>query len=149
MASRNKDLGLLLDDQLCFALYASSRAVTARYRDLLARLDLTYPQYLVMLVLWEHGALSMGELGGRLHLESGTLTPLVKRLEARGLLTRERSPDDERSTVVAITDEGAALQSSARCVPNDLVAAMGMTPDAVAALRDTLKTLTVQLRAAE
>ena len=91
---------LLLDDQLCFALYAASRAVTTRYRPLLDELGLTYPQYLVMLVLWDRDSISVGELGAALQLESSTLSPLLKRLEAGGLLRRERRPDDERSVAI-------------------------------------------------
>lgn len=97
---------LLLDDQLCFALYAASRAVTARYRPLLDELGLTYPQYLVMLVLWERDSISVRELGASLQLESSTLSPLLKRLEANGLLHRERRPDDERSVAIRLSEAG-------------------------------------------
>lgn len=96
-AEPKQDGSLLLDDQLCFALYAASRAVTARYRPLLDALQLTYPQYLVMLVLWEQDSISVRDLGTALQLESSTLSPLLKRLEANGLLRRERRPEDERS----------------------------------------------------
>src|SRR3989442_3417550 len=102
--------GLGLDDQLCFALYAASRAVTAAYRPLLAELDLTYPQYLVMLVLWERGSGTVKELGDALELDYGTLSPLLKRLEAAGLVHRERRPEDERSVRVALTAGRAALR---------------------------------------
>lgn len=95
---------LLLDDQLCFALYAASRAVTARYRPLLDELGLTYPQYLVMLVLWDRDGSTVSDLGKALQLESSTLSPLLKRLEAAGLLRRERRPDDERSVALYLTD---------------------------------------------
>jgi DNA-binding MarR family transcriptional regulator len=119
---------LLLDDQLCFALYAASRAITQRYRPLLDELGLTYPQYLVMLVLWEHGTVPIKEIGAALHLDYGTLTPLIKRLEANGLLVRERSAEDERTVRVSLTEEGKALRERATGVPDAIAAAMGLTP---------------------
>jgi DNA-binding MarR family transcriptional regulator len=136
---------LLLDDQLCFALYAASRAVTARYRPLLDELGLTYPQYLVMLVLWERGASSVKELGAALHLDYGTLSPLLKRLESAGLLHRERRAEDERSVRVVLTDTGAALRERARSVPPAIGAAMGLTPAQAAELRVTLRNLVAAL----
>ena len=99
-----------LDDQLCFALYAASRAVTARYRPMLDALGLTYPQYLVMMLLWESDHQTVGQLGSRLALDSGTLSPLLKRLTAAGLVTRHRRVEDERSVSIALTDEGRALR---------------------------------------
>ncbi|MFI1397501.1 MarR family winged helix-turn-helix transcriptional regulator [Streptomyces sp. NPDC020681] len=122
------DPSLLLDDQLCFALYAASRAVTGRYRPLLEELGLTYPQYLVMLVLWEHGSVPVKDLGASLQLDYGTLTPLLKRLEANGLLRRERHREDERLVLVSPTDEGLALREQARKVPAAIGDAMGLTP---------------------
>ena len=100
---------LLLDDQLCFALYAASRAVTGLYRSLLDGLGLTYPQYLVMLVLWEGAELTVSELGERLYLDSATLTPLLKRLQSAGLVTRTRGASDERQVLIALTPAGRAL----------------------------------------
>ena len=105
-----------LDDQLCFALYAASRAVISAQRSGLRELGLTYPQYLVMLVLWEEGEVPVGRLCERLHLDSGTVSPLVRRLESAGLVVRRRSASDERSTVVAVTQEGAAMVGRADCV---------------------------------
>ena len=102
-----------LDDQLCFALYAASRAVTARYRPMLDELGLTYPQYLVMMLLWETDHQTVGQLGSRLALDSGTLSPLLKRLTAAGLVTRHRRVEDERSVSIALTDEGRALRDKA------------------------------------
>ena len=101
---------LRLDDQLCFALYATSHAVTKLYRPLLARVGLTYPQYLVLLVLWEGDRRTVSELGDRLHLDSGTLTPLLKRLEAAGLVLRTRRSSDEREVEVTLTAEGRDLR---------------------------------------
>lgn len=113
----NRDDLLRLDRQLCFLLYATTRAVTQSYAPLLEPLGLTYPQYLVMLVLWEHGEASVGELGQRLHLDSGTLTPLLKRLEAAGLVSRRRSPEDERVVIAALTPAGKRLRGKAEGVP--------------------------------
>ncbi len=108
---------LLLDNQLCFALYSASLAMTKLYKPLLAELGLTYPQYLVMLVLWERDALMVSELGERLFLDSGTLTPLLKRLEAAGLVTRIRALDDERRVHVSLTPAGRKLKVRAARVP--------------------------------
>jgi MarR family transcriptional regulator, organic hydroperoxide resistance regulator len=103
-----------LNDMVCFALHAASRAVTAAYRPLLEPLGLTYPQYLVLSTLWERGDQTVGELVELLQLDYGTMTPLLKRLEKRGLLRRTRSPEDERSVIVSLTDNGAALRKHAR-----------------------------------
>ncbi|MGC3001987.1 MarR family winged helix-turn-helix transcriptional regulator [Streptomyces sp. G35A] len=132
---------LLLDDQLCFALYAASRAVTARYRPLLDELGLTYPQYLVMLVLWERDAISVRDLGAALQLESSTLSPLLKRLEANGLLRRERRSDDERSVAIRLTAEGTALRARAEAVPLAIGDAMGLTPEQDATAKHLLRLL--------
>lgn len=134
-----------LDEQLCFALYAASRAMTARYRPLLEALGLTYPQYLAMLVLWEHDGLSVGDLGERLHLDSGTLTPLLKRLETAGLVNRSRRPSDERSVEVRLTDAGQALRAQAAMVPERLLCNTDLTADHLFRLRDELKALTATL----
>ena len=108
---------LLLDNQLCFALYSASLAMTKLYKPLLAQLGLTYPQYLVMLVLWEQDDMTVSELGERLFLDSGTLTPLLKRLEASGLLARERDAQDERRVRLTLTAQGRALRDAAESVP--------------------------------
>jgi DNA-binding MarR family transcriptional regulator len=136
---------LLLDDQLCFALYAASRAVTARYRPLLDELGLTYPQYLVMLVLWEQDSLSVRDLGSALHLESSTLSPLLKRLEANGLLRRERRPDDERSVAIRLTGAGARLRDRAGAVPVAIGDAMGLTAEQDATAKQLLRLLTANV----
>jgi DNA-binding MarR family transcriptional regulator len=140
-ARGEREFTLLLDDQLCFALYAASRAVTARYRPLLERLGLTYPQYLVLLVLWERGASSVKELAAALQLDYGTLSPLLKRLEAAGLLRRERAAEDERTVRAVLTEAGRALREQARSVPPAMAAAMGLPPDEADALRLTLRRL--------
>ncbi|MFG2232675.1 MarR family transcriptional regulator [Streptomyces sp. NBC_01310] len=136
---------LLLEDQLCFALYAASRAVTVRYRPLLDALGLTYPQYLVMLALWERDALSVRDLGAALHLESSTLSPLLKRLEANGLVLRERRADDERSVTVRLTGAGADLREKARTVPLAIGEAMNLTPEQDAAAKHLLRLITTNV----
>lgn len=114
-------MSLRLDDQLCFPLYAAARAIQQHYRPLLARLGLTYPQYLVMLVLWETDGLSVSAIGARLHLDSGTLTPLLKRMAAADRVERRRSTTDERVVTIHLTPEGHALRSRAEAVPTQLV----------------------------
>lgn len=136
-----------LDKQVCFALYAASRAVTARYRPILDRFGLTYPQYVALLVLWERGDTTVKDLGTALMLDSGTLSPLLKRLEAAGLVTRERSAQDERSVVVSLTKAGAALQKRASGVPAELARATGLSPAELKALRETLVAVTATLTA--
>jgi DNA-binding MarR family transcriptional regulator len=131
-----------LDKQVCFALYAASRSLTALYRPLLGRLGLTYPQYLVMLVLWERGDTSVKGLGEALMLDSGTLSPLLKRLESAGLVTRRRDPGDERSVVIALTPEGRSLKREAASIPRTIVKATGVPLRELLQLRDTLKSIT-------
>jgi MarR family transcriptional regulator, organic hydroperoxide resistance regulator len=133
---------MLLNDQACFALYAASRALTHLYRPVLEELGLTYPQYLVLLVLWERGSVPVRELGAALHLDYGTLTPLLKRLEAHGILRRERSAADERSVLITLTQQGAALQERARPVPALIATAAGLTPAEFEQLRVLLRKLT-------
>ncbi|MFY8043232.1 MAG: MarR family winged helix-turn-helix transcriptional regulator [Rhodoferax sp.] len=141
----SNDASLRLDNQLCFALYSASLAMTKLYKPLLEALQLTYPQYLVMLVLWESDGLSVSALGERLFLDSGTLTPLLKRMEASGLLSRQRSAKDERRVHVRLTDTGRALKAKAASIPACVVAASGCPlPDLMAltgqvqSLRDRL-----------
>jgi DNA-binding MarR family transcriptional regulator len=132
---------LALEHQVCFALYSASRAVTAAYRPLLAPLGVTYPQYLVLLVLWEHGTRSVRDLGEALHLDSGTLSPLLKRLEAGGLVTRQRSADDERQVLVGLTAAGRDLRERAVDVPAQLHAATGIDDETLALLKRTCEAL--------
>ncbi|MFK0043595.1 MarR family winged helix-turn-helix transcriptional regulator [Streptomyces sp. NPDC090741] len=145
-ATENPDYGSLrLEDQLCFALYAASRAVTVRYRPLLDALGLTYPQYLVMLALWERDSLSVRDLGAALQLESSTLSPLLKRLEANGLVLRERRADDERSVAVHLTEAGAELQNRAHTVPLAIGDAMNLTPEQDATAKHLLRLITANV----
>ncbi|PRX50987.1 MarR family transcriptional regulator [Prauserella shujinwangii] len=131
-----------LDEQVCFALHAASRAVTALYRPLLDDLGLTYPQYLVMLDLWEHGDRGVKELGKALSLDSGTLSPLLKRLEKAGLVRRERRGDDERSVRVTLTGDGDRLRDKAVPLPGLVGDAMGLDAAQLDELRVTLNRLT-------
>lgn len=132
---------LQLDQQVCFALYAASKATTQLYRPVLDALELTYPQYLVMLVLWERAPVTIKELGATLELDSGTLSPLVKRLEDAGLVTRNRRTDDERSVEVHLTDQGRALRSRAANVPRKIAAATGLGAAELKQLRHQLVSL--------
>jgi DNA-binding MarR family transcriptional regulator len=138
---------LRLDQQICFSLNAASRAFGGVYRVVLKDLGLTYPQYLVMLVLWEHGELPVKKLGEHLRLDSGTLSPLLKRLEAAGLVRRERSARDERSVEVRLTGTGAALRERAVEVPRRISAATGLDLTEVQDLRARLDRLTAALDA--
>ena len=117
---------LLLDNQLCFALYSSSHLLTKVYKPLLKELGLTYPQYLAMLALWEEDGVTVGALGERLFLDSGTLTPLLKRLEAAKLVKRERSGEDERQVFIHLTEKGRALKRAAATIPARAASATGM-----------------------
>jgi DNA-binding MarR family transcriptional regulator len=137
----------VLDEQLCFALYTASRAMTSCYRPMLDAMGLTYPQFLVLLVLWERGDSSVTGIGTALQLETGTLSPLLKRLETAGFITRTRQAEDERSVVVGLTDAGRALEERAATVQREVSDATGMTDDEIAALRATLQRLTGNLRA--
>lgn len=136
---------LRLDQQLCFALYSASLATTRLYKPLLEPLGLTYPQYLVLLVLWERDAVGVGELGERLFLDSGTLTPLLKRMQAAGWVTRERATDDERRVIVRLSTEGRALKKVALAVPRQLASATGCHADEISALTERLQQLRSQV----
>ena len=141
---RDEDF-LRLDQQICFSLNAASRAFGGVYRIVLKDLGLTYPQYLVMLVLWEHDELPVKKLGEHLRLDSGTLSPLLKRLEATGLVRRERSARDERSVEVRLTEEGRALRARALQVPRRIASATGVDLDELRDLRARLDRLTTAL----
>ncbi|PVC84597.1 MarR family transcriptional regulator [Streptomyces sp. CS014] len=133
---------LRLDNQVCFSLHAASRAFGGYYRRALKDLGLTYSQYLVMLVLWEQGPQPVKAIGERLHLDSGTLSPLLKRLESAGLVRRERSREDERSVVIELTGEGAGLRERALSVPRGVLAATGLSLEEVLGLQEVLGRLT-------
>ncbi|WP_427004359.1 MarR family winged helix-turn-helix transcriptional regulator [Pseudarthrobacter sp. H2] len=135
-----------LNRQLCFAMYSASRAATAAYRPMLEELGLTYPQYLVMLVLWEEQPRSVGELGEELGLDSGTLSPLLKRLESLGFVERRRSAADERRVEVFLTDAGTALSTGAAGIPQRLAEAAGLSGAELDRLRESLNRLTAALQ---
>lgn len=141
------EANVLLDEQICFALYNASRAVTARYRDLLAPIGITYPQYLVVLVLGESGTATVSALGARLHLDSGTLSPLVRRLETAGYVTRSRVPGDDRSVEIGLTASGRELRRSTQTLPGQVCAATGLDLDDLRALREKVSSLAAQVRA--
>ena len=133
---------LALDSQLCFPLYAAARGVTRRYAELLDEVGLTYPQYLTLLALWDAGApLTVGEVGARLRLDSGTLTPVLKRLEAAGHVVRRRDPADERRVLVEVTAEGARLRERVADVPEQAWAGMGLPVEDAVLLRGLLDRL--------
>lgn len=148
MDPRSTSKALLLDHQLCFALYSASLAMTKVYKPLLEALGLTYPQYLVLLVLWEQDDLPVSRIGERLHLDSGTLTPLLKRLEAHQLLRRTRDCDDERRVRITLTEQGRALQQRAEQIPVCMQSRSQLDLEQLAALRQQLHALRTQLGAA-
>ncbi|MEX6502740.1 MarR family winged helix-turn-helix transcriptional regulator [Pseudomonas zhanjiangensis] len=129
---------LRLDNQLCFALYSTSLLMTKVYKPLLQALGLTYPQYLAMLVLWEGDGITVGEISNRLLTDPGSLTPLLKRLEAEGLLRRVRSTADERVVQLHLTDNGRALHERAKAIPRCILDASQQTPEALKALKEEL-----------
>jgi DNA-binding MarR family transcriptional regulator len=138
---------LHLDNQLCFALYSSSLLLTKAYKPLLAEIGLTYPQYLAMLALWEEDGVTVGTLGARLFLDSGTLTPLLKRLEAAKLVKRVRSDADERQVLIHLTEKGRALRKSAATIPARAACALGMPLAELANLKKKLEKLRANLAA--
>src|ERR1700686_690998 len=142
------DQPLLLGNQLCFAIYSTAHAFNRVYKPLLDRLGLTYPQYLVMLVLWERDGLSVKDIGERLFLDSGTLTPLLKRLEAAGLIKRTRSTEDERQVLIALTSQGQALREKARAVPKAILAASACSVSELSAMKNEIVALRDRLNAA-
>lgn len=139
-------LSLRLDGQLCFALYAASRAIQRTYREKLDALGLTYPQFLVLMVLWERDAQSISEIGAQLLLDSGTLTPLVKRLEQAGFVTRKRRSRDEREVEIALTEAGRGLETQAAPVKAHVVCRLQMTEEEIYKLRSELMELISRLQ---
>lgn len=142
--SKNDD-AILFNEQLCFPLYAASNLITRLYRPLLSELGLTYPQYLVMMLLWEAAPRSVSDLGNALHLDSGTLTPLLKRLETAGLVVRRRDNEDERRVFIVLTEQGRALRAPAAKVPLALANATQCSNEELAELRDRVNSLIRQI----
>lgn len=146
---QSHDIDMLqLSQQLCFALYSTSHSFTRAYKPLLEPLGLTYPQYLVMLVLWEVDGVTVKEIGAKLQLDSGTLTPLLKRLDAAGLITRSRDSGDERQVRVALTDAGRTLRARAEGIPKRLGEVIGAPLDEIIALRERLNAIRANMAAA-
>jgi DNA-binding MarR family transcriptional regulator len=142
------DFPLRLDNQICFAVYSTAHAFNRVYKPLLDKLGLTYPQYLVMLALWERDGVPVKNLGERLFLDSGTLTPLLKRLEAAELIKRTRSTEDERQVLIALTSQGHALREKARAVPQGILAASACSVTELSAMKNELVALRDRLNAA-
>jgi DNA-binding MarR family transcriptional regulator len=145
MSSPLPENPLCLDDQVCFSLYSAANAMVRAYRPYLEQLQLTYPQYLVMMVLWERNGIIVKLLGEQLHLDSGTLTPLLKRLELKGLVCRGRSQQDERMRELALTDAGQALREQAMSVPLQMFCRTGLTPAQLTELKQLCDQLWSQL----
>ena len=142
MAKKPASAGFLqLDNQICFAVYSAGHAFNRVYKKLLDKLGLTYPQYLVMLVLWERDEVPVKEIGEKLFLDSGTLTPLLKRLEAAGLVKRTRGAEDERTVIVTLTAQGQAMREKAGAVPQGILGAAGCTVDEMMAMKDEIVAL--------
>ncbi len=130
-----------LDQQFCFAVYACAREITKLYHPLLKDLGITYTQYITLLALWEKDRVTVKELGGRLYLDSGTLTPLLKKLEASGYVTRTRDPEDERNVLIELTEEGRALKLKACDIPERLFEQAGATVEEIVAVREQMTSL--------
>src|SRR5215470_19948347 len=148
MTKRLADLALRLDNQICFAIYSTAHAFNRAYKPLLDRLGLTYPQYLVMLALWERDGVPLKDIGERLFLDSGTLTPLLKRLEAAQLIRRTRGTEDERQVLIALTPQGQALKEKARAVPQSILAASACSAGELSAMKNEIIALRDRLNAA-
>ncbi|GAB7125615.1 MarR family winged helix-turn-helix transcriptional regulator [Silvimonas sp. JCM 19000] len=149
MTQRDDDDPLSLEQQLCFPLYAASNMLTRLYRPLLDELGLTYPQYLVLMALWQTAPQSVGELGRLLHLDSGTLTPLLKRMQQNDLVTRERDPDDERRVVIKLTQRAREMKTQAAAIPSRLICAFSMPAEEIVTLRAQLQDFVTVLAQAD
>ncbi|MGQ8921048.1 MarR family winged helix-turn-helix transcriptional regulator [Bacillus halotolerans] len=130
-----------LENQLCFLLYASSREMTKQYKPLLEKLNVTYPQYLALLLLWEHETLSVKKMGELLYLDSGTLTPMLKRMEQQELIIRKRSEEDERSVMISLTENGTLLKEKAADIPGTILVLSGQSDEELKHLKSALYTL--------
>lgn len=137
---------LLLENQLCFAIYACSREITRLYRPILEEIGITYPQFLTLVVLWEHKRLTVKEIGERLYLDSGTLTPMLKRMEALELLTRVRDQEDERKVFVELTEKGEALREAAKALPERCIPHFNLTNNAYSDMLANMNTLIESLQ---
>lgn len=136
-----KDQLLKLDSQVCFPLYVASRMLTRAYQPLLDKLEVTYPQYLVLMVLWEQKELTVNEIAQKLYLNTNTITPLLKRMEKSGILVRNRSQEDERKVFIALSPKGIQMKEEAYCIPEELFEKMALPENELAALKSTLAKL--------
>lgn len=148
MTDSSDNSHLRLSDMVCFAIYSTANALTRAYQPILSRLDLTYPQFLVMLVLWERDDCTVSEIGAKLGLDSGTLTPLLKRLETAGRISRRRDSRDERQVRITLTEAGRALREAAESVPQDIICALGQPIDELIDMRTRLLGIRDNLTAA-
>jgi MarR family transcriptional regulator, organic hydroperoxide resistance regulator len=139
----------MLDKQICFSLYSASNAMARSYQPLLKKLDLTYLQYIVMMVLWQDSTMNVKELGAKVHLDSGTLTPLLKRLEAKGLVIRSRSQSDERIRLISLSDAGKKLRQAAEQVPDMMMCKSKMTSEELSSLKQACDLLLKNLTTAD
>ncbi|WP_294274493.1 MarR family transcriptional regulator [uncultured Chryseobacterium sp.] len=137
---------LKLENQICFPLYVIAKEITGLYRPFLDELDMTYPQYLVMMVLWEHDGMTVSCIGEKLYLDSGTLTPLLKRLEAKGMITRQRKKEDERVVEIFITEAGKQLKSRACSVPEKIIASTKVDPEDLIRLKESVQNIIKTLK---
>ncbi len=136
---------LKLSNQVCFPIYTLAKEVINQYRPILSELDLTYPQYLVMLVLWEQGEQNVSEIGSKLNLDSGTLTPLLKRLEQKKLVVRKRKTEDERVVTISLTDSGKNLHEKAKGIPGRIVASLNISTDDLLKLKNIIEQIITQI----
>ena len=136
---------LKLENQLCFPLYAAAKEVVRKYKPLLDELDLTYTQYITMMVLWENESLNVKELGSMLYLDSGTLTPLLKKLEAKGYITRSRCKEDERNLIIEITEKGEALKEQAANMPKEMTRWVNISKEEIEEMYHALYKLLSQI----
>lgn len=145
MTKPDQASNLTLDKQICFSLYSASNAMGRAYQPLLKKLDLTYLQYIVMMVLWQYSTMNVKELGAKVHLDSGTLTPLLKRLEGKGLINRTRSQEDERVRIISLSDEGRNLRQQAEQVPNAMLCKSNMSIEELSELKQACDLLLANL----
>ncbi|GGF95369.1 MarR family winged helix-turn-helix transcriptional regulator [Paenibacillus abyssi] len=146
VSDEERDAALKLENQLCFAVYACSREMTKLYHPLLKEIGLTYTQYVTMLALWEKDQVTVKELGARLYLDSGTLTPLLKKLESMGLITRSRHKADERSVIIALTKQGTEMKEKAREIPAKLYGQSGISLEEIHSLRQRITELLTKVQ---
>ena len=149
MTKPDSSSNLTLDKQICFSLYSASNAMARSYQPLLKKLDLTYLQYIVMMVLWQDSTMNVKELGAKVHLDSGTLTPLLKRLEAKGLVIRSRSQSEERIRLISLSDAGKKLRQAAEQVPDMMMCKSKMTSEELSSLKQACDLLLKNLTTAD